>query len=178
MEHRYVALLGFVLACTACSQHPEDKTSAAAAAPPAAAPASTSAPALATSASSPSGLTYLYDLMQRPDFSTAFAALYGGDQLPAWASQGGVATPAQQVSVNGHTQLLATACKPHDCPSERILILYDENTHAMSGLFARRKANALNDADSNDPANDDLLWLGSPDEASKELLRRKLYSPN
>ena len=177
MEHRYVALLGFVLACTACSQHPEDKSSAAAA-PPAAAPASTSAPALATSASSPSGLTYLYDLMQRPDFSTAFAALYGGDQLPAWASQGGVATPAQQVSVNGHTQLLATACKPHDCPSERILILYDENTHAMSGLFARRKANALNDADSNDPANDDLLWLGKPDEPSKELLRRKLYSPN
>ncbi|WP_052949569.1 Ivy family c-type lysozyme inhibitor [Dyella japonica] len=174
MDYRYVAMLGLLVACAACSQQPEGKT--AAGAPPA--PLSTSAPALATSAGTASGLTYLYDLMQRPDFSTAFAALYGGDQLPAWASQGGVATPAQQVSVNGRTQLLATACKPHDCPSERILILYDENTHAMSGLFARRKANALNDADSNDPANDDLLWLGSPDEASKALLRRKLYSPN
>jgi hypothetical protein len=175
MDYRHVVLLGFVLACTACSQQPEDKA-AGASAP--STPATASPPALATSASSPSGLTYLYDLMQRPDFSTAFAALYGGDQLPPWASQGGVATPAQQVSVNGRTQLLATACKPHDCPSERILILYDENTHAMSGLFARRKANALNDADSNDPANDDLLWLGRPDEASKTLLRHKLYSPN
>lgn len=175
MDYRYVAMLGFVLACAACSQQPEGKT-AVAAAPPATGPAS--APALASSASNASGLTYLYDLMQRPDFSTAFAALYGSDQLPAWASQGGVATPAQQVSVGGRTQLLASACKPHDCPSERILILYDENTHAMSGLFARRKANALNDADSNDPANDDLLWLGSPDEASKQLLQRKLYSPN
>lgn len=174
MDYRYVVMLGFVLACGACSQQPEGKT--AAAAPPG--PAATAVPALATSASNPSSLTYLYDLMQRPDFATAFAALYGGDQLPAWASQGGVATPAQQVIVGGRTQLLATACKPHDCPAERILILYDESTHAMSGLFARRKANALNDADSNDPANDDLLWLGSPDEASKELLRRKLYSPN
>jgi hypothetical protein len=116
--------------------------------------------------------------MQRPDFSTAFAALSGADQLPAWAGQGGVATPAQQVSVNGHTWLLATACKPHDCPAERILILYDVNTHAMSGLFARRKANAANNADSNDPANDDYIWLGAPDNTTKQLLQHKLYSPN
>lgn len=177
MDYRYVVLLGWAVACAACSQQPEGSAPAAAA-PTVPATPSTAVPALATSASSPSGLTYLYDLMQRPDFSTAFAALYGSDQLPPWASQGGVATPAQQVSVDGRTQLLATACKPHDCPSERILILYDENTHAMSGLFARRKANALNDADSNDPANDDLLWLGKPDEASKELLRHKLYSPD
>lgn len=98
--------------------------------------------------------------------------------MPAWAKQGGVATPAQQVQVDGHTLLLATACKPHDCPSERILILYDENTHAMSGLFARRKPNAANNADSNDPANDDLSWLGAPDGESKQLLLHKLYSPD
>ena len=75
--------------------------------------------------------------------------------------------PAQQE--HGHTQLLATACKPYDCLSERILILYDENTHAMTGLFARRKSRAANDGDSNDPANDDLVWLGAPDEASKTM---------
>lgn len=173
MDYRSVVMLCFALACAACSQqHEENATSAAPT------QAASSPPALATSASNPSGLTYLYDLMQRPDFSTAFAALYGADQLPAWASQGGVATPAQQVTINGHVQLLATACKPHDCPAERILILYDENTHAMSGLFARRKANALNNADSNDPANDDFIWLGSPDDASRQLLKQKLYSPN
>ena len=178
MDYRFVITLGFVIACAACSQKQEESTTPASTPAVAQSSVASSAPALATSASSPSGLTTLYDLMQRPDFSTAFAALYGADRLPEWTSQGGVATPAQQVMVNGHTQLLAAACKPHDCPSERILILYDENTHAMSGLFARRKANALNDADSNDPANDDFIWLGSTDEASKELLRRKLYSPN
>ncbi|PMQ04413.1 Inhibitor of vertebrate lysozyme [Dyella sp. AD56] len=55
--------------------------------------------------------------------------------------------------------LLAAACKPHDCPPERILILYDESTRAMSGLFARRKPCAANNADSNDPANMVLLRL-------------------
>ncbi|QNK00759.1 Ivy family c-type lysozyme inhibitor [Dyella telluris] len=174
MRHRFIAALGIAAACAACSQQHDDHAPSASA-PPAAA---STGPVLATTPSSPSGLTYLYDLMQRPDFSTAFAALSGADQLPAWAKQGGVATPAQQVTVDGHTLLLATACKPHDCPSERILILYDENTHAMSGLFARRKPNAVNNADSNDPANDDLSWLGAPDEATKQLLQHKLYSPD
>ena len=174
MDYRY-AVLGFAIACMGCSQK-HDENAAPATPPPAS--ALSSRPALATSASSPSGLTYLYDLMQRPDFSTAFAALSGADQLPAWASQGGVATPAQQVVVDGHAHMLAEACKPHDCPAERILILYDESNHAMSGLFARRKPSASNNADSNDPANDDLIWLGAPDDAARQLLQRKLYSPN
>lgn len=175
MDYRSIVALGLLAACVACSDQHEPRA-AATAAPSVA----TSAPTLAvsTSVSAAGGLTYLYDLMQRPDFSTAFAALSGAEQLPAWASQGGVATPAQQVVIDGHTQMLAEACKPHDCPAERILILYDENTHAMSGLFARRKPAALNHADSNDPANDDFIWLGAPDDASRQLLQRKLYSPN
>jgi len=176
MRHRFIIAVGITLICAACSQQHDSNAPSTGNKP---APAATSpVPALATTSATPSGLTYLYDLMQRPDFSTAFAALSGADQLPAWAKQGGVATPAQQVQVDGHTLLLATACKPHDCPSERILILYDESTHAMSGLFARRKPNAADNADSNDPANDDLIWLGAPDEASKLLLQHKLYAPN
>jgi len=174
MDCRCIVALGFALACAACSQKQEEGASPAAASSVA---TRTSVPALATSTTSASGLTYLYDLMQRPDFSTAFAALSNADQLPPWASQGGVATPAQQVTINGHVELLAVACKPHDCPAERILILYDENTHAMAGLFARRKANARN-IDSNDPANDDVIWLGAPDTSARQLLHDKLYSPD
>ena len=175
MDYRLIVVLGLLAGCVACSDRKEQ--SAPATAMPAAA---SSAPTLAvsSSAAAPGGLTYLYDLMQRPDFSTAFAALSGAEQLPPWASQGGVETPAQQVVIEGHTQLLAEACKPHDCPAERILILYDENTHAMSGLFARRKASVSNHADSNEPANDDFIWLGAPDDASKQLLQQKLYLPN
>jgi hypothetical protein len=119
---------------------------------------------------------YLYDLLQRRDFASAFAALTGTEQLPDWPHQGGTSTPAQRVVLNGRTQWLVAACKPHDCPSERILVLYDETTHAMSGVFARRKLGAASDVDSNDEANDDLIWLGAPDEAAKQFLRRKLYS--
>ncbi|MFC4527526.1 hypothetical protein ISN76_07860 [Dyella halodurans] len=118
---------------------------------------------------------YLHDLLQRRDFGTAFAALAGAEQLPDWPRQGGTSTPAQRVALNGRTQWLVAACKPHDCPSERILLLFEESTHAMSGVFARRKPGVADDVDSNDQANDDLTWLGAPDEATKRLLLAKLY---
>nr|WP_283256065.1 Ivy family c-type lysozyme inhibitor [Dyella humicola] len=114
--------------------------------------------------------------MQRRDFAAAFAALSGADQLPEWPRQGGTSTPAQHVELNGRQLWLVTACKPHDCPSERILVLYDESTHVMSGVFARRKPGVADDVDSNDAANDDLTWLGAPDQAAKGLLLGKLYS--
>jgi hypothetical protein len=178
--HRIIVALGLALACVACSKSPDSTGHAAPAhtsTAPAPAPMTVSAPTLATSASSPGGILYFTDLLVRPDFSTALAALSGADQLPAWTSQGGTSTPVQQLQLNGRTQLLATACKPHDCPSERILLLYDEQSHAMSGVFARRKAGARNDMDSNDPANDDLIWLGAPDEQTRKVLQQNLYSP-
>ena len=175
MYFRSIVVFGLAMVCVACSQkHDEAVAPAVSSTAPAVPPAP---PVLAASASSPSGLTYLYDLMQHPDFASAFVALSGADLLPPWTTQGGTSTPAQQLDIGGHTKLLAAACKPHDCPAERILVLYDENTHAMSGVFARRKANASNDADTNDPANDELIWLGAPDDATKKLLQRKLYKP-
>jgi hypothetical protein len=173
MSYRFIAALGLCIACAACSQKQEQ-----AEAPAPAKSATSAGPALAISDTNPGGITYFNELLQHQDFASAFEALSNADQLPLWTHQGGTSTPAQQVEIEGRTQVLAIACKPHDCPTERILVLYDVNTHAMSGLFARRKAGAANDVDSNDPANDDLIWLGAPDKAAKALLQQKLYSPD
>ena len=175
MRHRFIFALGIIAACTACSA-PEGQV---AMSPASAATSSVMGVAPAAAAAEvpiADGPLYFHDLLQRRDFASAFAVLSGADQLPDWPRQGGTSTPAQRVVLNGRPQWLATACKPHDCPSERILVLYDEDTHAMSGVFARRKPGAANDVDSNDEANDDLIWLGAPDEAAKQFLRAKLYS--
>lgn len=122
-----------------------------------------------------SGTLYFYGLLQRPDFSLAFAAMSGTDQLPPWTRHDETSTPALKVEVGGHEQWLAGACKPHDCPTERILVLYDAQAHAMTGLFARRKTEAM-DIDSNDPNNDELTWLGVPDNETKQFLHEHMYS--
>ncbi|MFC4764970.1 Ivy family c-type lysozyme inhibitor [Dyella koreensis] len=167
------------LACAACSQ---DKNGAASAP---AASATTNKIDVASSVSAAESLPvdadtaakgpYLFDLLQRPDFSAAFAKLSGASDLPDWTRQGGTSAPAQHVVVSGKSMLVASGCKPHDCPGERIVLLYDEKTHDLWGVFAKRTGEAP--VDVGDTRNDQLSWLGGPDEGVKVLLKRKLYSP-
>ncbi|RAO75168.1 hypothetical protein CA260_13785 [Dyella jiangningensis] len=122
-----------------------------------------------------SGTLYFYGLLQRPDFSLAFAAMSGTSQLPAWTRHDQRSTPAQRVEVAGRERWLAVACKPHDCPTERIMVLYDAQAHEMTGLFARRKVDA-SDLTSNAPTNDELTWLGVPDDETRRFLHERMYS--
>lgn len=165
MIFQAVLLLVLSLLLAACSTQRDQ-----AADPVEKASVATSAPSL-----DKSGALYFYGLLQRPDFSLAFAAMSGTDQLPAWTRHDERSTPALKVEVAGREQWLAVACKPHDCPTERILVLYDAQAHAMTGLFARRKAGAL-DLGSDNPTNDELTWLGAPDDETKQFLQGRMYS--
>jgi len=185
MKHSAIALvLSMTLVCAACSQGKPDAVQAPAASATAAAAnghdlassASSAAEGVRPDADVAAKGPYLFDLMQRPDFSAAFAKLSGAAELPDWTRQGGTSTPAQNVIVGGKSMLLASACKPHDCPTERIVLLYDENTHGLWGLFAKRAEGKV-PVDVSDPSNDQLNWLGTPDNETKTLLQKKLYSP-
>ncbi|MGO4700077.1 Ivy family c-type lysozyme inhibitor [Dyella sp. 2RAB6] len=187
MKHAVHALvIASVLAVAACTQDDTDPPAKSAQAPAisttSTAAASNQASALDSSAASASSTTapaadgpYLFDLLQRPDFAAAFQALGGAKDLPEWTQQGGTSTPAQKVAVDGKSLLAAGGCKPHDCPSERIVLLYDEKTHAMWGVFARRQGEAP--VDVSDGSNDQLSWLGEPSDATKDELKKKLYYP-
>lgn len=187
MKHAVHALvIAAVLAVAACSQDdtadnpatpssPAISTTATAAASNQA-PAPGGSAATAASAATPAAAgPYLFDLLQQGDFAAAFHALKGARELPEWTLQGGTSTPAQKVTLDGKSLLAVAGCKPHDCPSERIVLLYDEKTHAMSGVFARRQGEAP--ADVSDGSNDQLSWLGEPDDAAKDALKKKLYYP-
>ena len=173
------------LACAACSQgqqtpaapassasSPGKPATQAAPAGAATAPASTATTALAPSAAPP---IYLFDLLQRPDFAKTLDALHDAQALPAWVRTGGTATPVQTVQVDGKAMLLATACKPHDCPTERVALLYDAQDHAMWGLLAQRPENLAPAVDPDDSSQDKLTWLGAPDKPRQQLLHDALY---
>ena len=187
MKHAVHALvIASVLAVAACTQddtdHPATSTQAPALSTTATAEASNQAPAQDSSAAGAASAAtpaadgpYLFDLLQRADFAAAFHALGGARDLPEWTHQGGTSTPAQKVTVDGKSLLEAAGCKPHDCPTERIVLLYDEKSHAMWGVFARRQGEAPTDV--SDDSNDQLSWLGEPGDAIKDALKKKLYYP-
>lgn len=114
---------------------------------------------------------YLSDLLKRADFAAAFNTLAGARELPAWTRDGGTATPARKVMLDGRALLLTHGCKPHDCASERLVLAYDEQGHAMWGVFAR----ARSDQRDADESNDELSWLGEPGAELKAVLKQWLY---
>ncbi len=169
------------LACAACSQGPQTPAEPAPSASSSGTPATPAPPAgTATTAGNAAPTVaappvYLFDLLQRPDFKQTLDALQGVQALPAWVRTGGTATPAQTVQVDGKAMLLATACKPHDCPTERVAFLYDAQGHAIWGLFAQRPENLAPAVDPDDSSQDQLTWLGKPDQPRRQLLHDALY---
>jgi hypothetical protein len=142
----------------------------------AAAPGTSSLTASGTTpaAASSSSQRYLYNLMREPRFAEAFSAMQGTDQLPDWVRQGGTATPAKSVNVAGKSYLLARACKPHDCPSEMVALLYDKADHTMQGVFVRDPSPGPDVGVSQDA---EFTWLGKPSAAAKTWLKKLLRSP-
>lgn len=116
---------------------------------------------------------YLYDLMQEPAFSDAFAAMDGAQSLPEWVSKGGTAVPAKEVDVDGKSRLLVQACKPHDCPAEKIVLLYDKSGQTMQGVFVHDSAPSPDAGISNQAQ---FTWLGKPDDATRAWLKKTLIS--
>ncbi|WP_266159332.1 Ivy family c-type lysozyme inhibitor [Dyella silvatica] len=167
------------VACAACSQGPDQPPQSPTPAVAATVAVDTSErPAVDTAGvAHANALYYFDDLLKRSDFSKAFASLSGVAALPVWARQGGTATPVQTVQVEGKSMLLAAACKPHDCPAERILVLYDEHSQSIWAVFAHHPQGLSPATNPYDPANDQLTWLGAPSDDIKQLLQEKLNSP-
>ena len=68
--------------------------------------------------------------------SAAFGAMKQGHALPAWVTRGGTESPATTVSFGGHDVHVMTACKQHDCGTERIAVLYDPLKKVMYGVLS------------------------------------------
>ncbi|EGA4345108.1 Ivy family C-type lysozyme inhibitor, partial [Escherichia coli] len=54
----------------------------------------------------------------------------------AWVMKGGTYTPAQTVTLGDETYQVMSACKPHDCGSQRIAVMWSEKSNQMTGLFS------------------------------------------
>ena len=88
---------------------------------------------------------------------TAFAAMVKGHHLPAWVTRGGTGSPEKKITLAGTSYQVVSACKPHDCASERIAVIYTADGKTMAGLYS--KVDEKNNAEK-------LSWLNVPDGLS------------
>ncbi|AFJ48205.1 Ivy family C-type lysozyme inhibitor [Shimwellia blattae] len=86
-----------------------------------------------------------------------FAAMVKGHTLPGWVTRGATESPAHDVTLAGKHYQVFSACKPHDCASERIAVIYSADDKTMAGLFSKTDEKT---------SSEKLSWLNVPDDLS------------
>ncbi|MEB8258226.1 Ivy family C-type lysozyme inhibitor [Enterobacter asburiae] len=111
---------------------------------------------LTTSAYAKDELT-ISKLAANEDTKAEFQKMASHQHLPKWVTQGGTDSQVQKVSIAGKQYLVLNSCKPHDCGSQRIAVLYATATKKIAGVFSSIDEKT---------GNEKLQWLNIPDDLS------------
>lgn len=88
---------------------------------------------------------------------TAFSKMIKNYDLPAWVGQGGTGPEVKDVTIDNAPWQVFSACKPHDCASESVAILWSEKTKTLAGVFS-----VIDEKTSQEK----LTWMNISDELS------------
>lgn len=83
-----------------------------------------------------SELPYLFDFAGSPNTGKAYKSLISKQALPEWVKGGGTSTPAKEVVIKGVKYLVLSGCKPHNCPSQSIAVIYSSEKKDIHGVYS------------------------------------------
>ena len=89
----------------------------------------------APSAFAQSHLATFRDIAADLAAASAFKAMAKGHVLPDWINGKTVESPGHEIMFGGQKVYVMSACKQHDCGSERIAVMYDPEKQIMYGLL-------------------------------------------
>ncbi|NTF43516.1 Ivy family c-type lysozyme inhibitor [Rhizobium rhizogenes] len=89
----------------------------------------------ATSASAENHPATFREIAADPAATAAFKAMAKGHTLPDWINGKTVESPGNEVTFGGDKVYVMSACKQHDCGSERIAVMYYPAKKIMYGLL-------------------------------------------
>ncbi|XTZ40428.1 Ivy family C-type lysozyme inhibitor [Salmonella enterica] len=97
------------------------------------------------------------NLAKNETTKNGFSQMMKGHKLPDWVRNGGTVSPTHTIKLGAETYQVFSACKPHDCASERIAVIWSEKSKQMSGVFSRVDEKS---------SRENLTWLNISDELS------------
>ncbi len=92
----------------------------------------------------------------------------------AWIKKYGVVVPVSEVTAGNEIYQVLAGCKPHDCPSEKYVVLIAKGTGKGIGAFVVNRYASGSQASPN-PVSSSVTWLGQPDDAQRAVLARQLF---
>ena len=108
---------------------------------------------------------------QEPEVAKAFSGLTKSIvRKHAWVKNFGVSTPVEEATLNNESYVRLSGCKPHDCPSEKYVILVSRaNNHAVGAFLTNRQTAAGQLSEST------IQWLGQPTDEQVTHLAAALF---
>lgn len=97
------------------------------------------------------------DLAVKQNTKVSFHLMAKNHSLPKWVTSGGVDSPAQEVVITGEKYVVLSSCKPHDCASQSIAVLYSPKSGELAGLLSTVEKKTQ---------NQNLIWLNITDDLS------------
>ncbi len=99
------------------------------------------------------------DLASGGGTKDVFQKMVGSKILPNWVYKGGVDSPVEDIDMHGRRYFVFVSCKPHQCASESIAVLFTPGSKEMIGAFLVSDGDKLEQR---------ILWLTSSVEPSIE----------
>lgn len=88
-----------------------------------------------------------------------------------WVKKGGTETPVSTIKLNGHKYTVMSSCKPHDCPSEKLITLVDRKHNQASGALVENSGDQ-----GSGPEQSKITWLGEPGAGMRSYMAAYLFS--
>ena len=116
----------------------------------------------ASALAAPAG-EYLFDVLKKPAYLSAWNALFAGEKdVDAWLAayaktKDGPATPAETVPVGGVKHQVNFVCKAHDCGDNRFTVIFAPGGTKAWGLLLRKDRKER--------------FFGDPGDAARTALR-------
>jgi|SRR5699024_3262325 len=116
---------------------------------------------------------YLHQLRQdNPDVDAQYRDLI--EPIKAehdWVGNGGTESPVGIITIDQQDYVVTSSCKPHDCPSERLVTLLTPNADQAAGALT------VNHGDTGlGPQSSTITWLGSPNRSQRRYLAAYLFN--
>jgi hypothetical protein len=79
---------------------------------------------------------YFFDLYKNnKEFKNSLNLIFSKEKIPLFKWVGsGVSSPAEPIDINGKKYLYLNSCKPHDCSSNHLDILFDQKDNVIKGF--------------------------------------------
>lgn len=103
------------------------------------------------------GAMTLSEFASEKTIKVEFKKMIRERNLPAWVSEGGVGSLEKTIVTRGTSWRIFSACRPHDCESESVAVMWSEKTKRLAGVFS-----VIDDKTSQEK----LTWINISDELS------------